>query len=63
MTSGTRMLQQLCDVGATTSWEEAPRERGRPARTNPGTASAIFSTRIDRTRRHGSHSAGPNLNE
>ena len=38
--------------GATTSWDEAPRERGRPARTKPGTASAISSTRIDRQRRH-----------
>ena len=59
MTSGARMLLQYCDVGVTTSWEKAPRERGRPARTNPGIASPISSTRIERQRRHGSASAGP----
>ena len=35
------------------------RERGRPARAGPGTASAISSTRVDRQRRHGSASPGP----
>ena len=35
------------------------RERGRPARTIPGTASAISSTRVDRQGRHASASAGP----
>ncbi len=35
MTSGARMLLQYCDVGVTTSWEKAPRERGRPARMLP----------------------------
>ena len=59
MTSGARMLLQYCDVGVTTSWEKAPRERGRPARTNLGIASPISSTRIERQRRHGSASAGP----
>ena len=34
-------------------------ERGRPARTKPGTASAIFPTWINRERRHGSPSAWP----
>ena len=58
MTSGARMLLQYCDVGVTTSWEKGPRERGRPARTNPGIASPISSTRIERQRRHGSASAG-----
>ena len=47
MTSGARMLLQYCDVGVTTSGEKAPRERGRPARTNPGIASPISSTRIE----------------
>ena len=32
----------------------ASRERGRPARTKPGTASAISPTRTDRQRRRGS---------
>ena len=50
MTSGARMLLQYCDVGVTTSWEKAPRERGRPARTNLGIASPISSTRIERQR-------------
>ena len=59
MTSGARMLLHYCDGGVTTSWEKAPRERGRPARTNPGIASLISSTRIERQRRHGSASAGP----
>ena len=59
MTSGARMLLHYCDGGVTTSWEKAPRERGRPARTNLGIASLISSTRIERQRRHGSASAGP----
>ena len=59
MTSGARMLLRICALGVTMSWDEAPRERGRPARTNPGTASPISSTRIDRQRRQGSASAGP----
>ena len=59
MTSGARMLLHYCDGGVTTSWEKAPRERGRPARTNLGIASPISSTRIERQRRHGSASAGP----
>ena len=59
MTSGARMLLQYCDVGVTTSWEKAPRERGRPARTNLGIASPISSPRIERQRRHGSASVGP----
>ena len=58
MTSGARMLLHYCDGGVTTSWEKAPRERGRPARTNPGIASPISSTRIQRQRRQGSASAG-----
>ena len=37
----------------------ASRERGRPARTKPGTASAISPTWINRERRHGSPSAWP----
>ena len=53
MTSGARMLLHYCDGGVTTSWEKAPRERGRPARTNLGIASPISSTRIERQRRHG----------
>ena len=57
MTSGARMLLRICALGVTMSWDEAPRERGRPARTNPGTASPISSTRIDRQRRQGSASA------
>ena len=36
-------------------------ERGRPARTKPGTASAISPTWINRERRHGSPSAWPML--
>ena len=56
MTSGTRMLLQFHDIGATTSWDEVPRERGRPARTIAGTASVVSSTRVDRQRRHGSGS-------
>ena len=36
-----------------------PRERGRPARTNPLAASAISSTGINRQRRPASASAGP----
>ena len=36
-------------------------ERGRPAPTKPGTASAISPTWIDRERRHGSPSAWPML--
>ena len=36
-----------------------PRERGRPARTSLGTASAISSTRVDRQRRQDSASAEP----
>ena len=59
MTSGARMLLQYCDGGVTTIGEKAPRERGRPARTNLGIASPISSTRIERQRRHGSASAGP----
>ena len=59
MTSGARMLLQKCDVGVTTSWEKAPRERGRPACTNLGIASPISSTRIERQRCHGSASAAP----
>ena len=39
----------------------ASRERGRPARTRPGTASAISATWINRERRHGSPSAWPML--
>ena len=38
---------------------KASRERGRPARTKPGTASAISPTCINRERRHGSPSAWP----
>ena len=38
---------------------EPTRERGRPARTIPGTASPISSTGINRQRRQGSASAGP----
>ena len=53
------MLLRYRDLGGTMSLDEAPRERGRPARTNPGTASAISSTRVDRQRCHGSASAGP----
>ena len=37
----------------------APRERGRPARTKPGTAWDISPTCINRERRHGSPSAWP----
>ena len=59
MTSGARMLLQYCDVGVTTSWEKATRERGRPARTFLGTASAISSTRLDRQRRQDPASAEP----
>ena len=59
MTSGARMLLHYCDGGVTTIGEKAPRERGRPARTNLGIASPISSTRIERQRRHGSASAGP----
>ena len=36
-------------------------ERGRPARTKPGTASAISPTWINRERRHGSPTAWPLL--
>ena len=46
-------------VTAVSRGEKATRERGRPARTNPGIASPISSTRIERQRRHGSASAGP----
>ena len=42
--------------GMTASWE-----RGRPARTMPGTASAISPTWINRERSHGSPSAWPLL--
>ena len=38
---------------ATASWDEAPRERGRPARTMPGRAPAIAATWIERQRRRG----------
>ena len=37
----------------------ASRERGRPARTKTGTASAISPTRTDPERRRGSSSASP----
>ena len=57
--SGSRVLLHYCDGGVTTSGEKATRERGRPARTNPGIASPISSTRIERQRRHGAASAGP----
>ena len=40
---------------------KAPWERGRPARTNPGTASVISTTWINRERRPGSPSAWPLL--
>ena len=39
----------------------ASRERGRPARTKPGTAWAISPTWINRERRHGSTTAWPLL--
>ena len=56
---GTPALQ-FCALGVTMSWDErASRERGRPARTKPGTASAISPTWINRERRHGSPSAWP----
>ena len=58
-TTGAKMLLHFCPVGVTLSWEEAPRERGRPARTNPPAASAISSTGINRQRRPASASAGP----
>ena len=35
------------------------RERGRPARTSPGTASGVSSTRLDRQRRQDPAWAGP----
>ena len=42
------------------SWDDGfLRERGRPARTKPGTALAISPTWINRERRHGSGSAWP----
>ena len=40
---------------------KASRERGRPARTKPGTASAISPTWINRERRHGSPTVWPLL--
>ena len=46
------MLLQFGALGVTMSWDEASRERGRPARTKPGTASAISPTWINRERRH-----------
>ena len=59
MTSAPECFCDICSLGVTRSWDEAPRERGRPARTNLPAASPISSTRIDRQRRQGSASAGP----
>ena len=53
------MLLQFCDLGVTMSWDDGSWERGRPARTKPGTAWAISPTWINRERRHGSPSAWP----
>ena len=66
------MLLQFCALGVMMSWDdgflgarashphnEGSWERGRPARTKPGTASVIYSTWINRERRHGSPSTWP----
>ena len=49
-------LSRWCDP---VMGRKPPRERGRPARTNPPAASAISSTGINRQRRPASASAGP----
>ena len=48
------MLLQFGALGVTMSWMKAAWERGRPARTKPGTASTISPTWIKWERRHGS---------
>ena len=60
-TSCTKILLQCCALGVTMSWDDGSWERGRPARTKPGTAWAIFPTWINRERNHGSPSAWPML--
>ena len=54
--NASALLSRWCDPVMGGS---PPRERGRPARTNPPAASAISSTGINRQRRPGSPSAGP----
>ena len=53
------MLLKFCALGVTMSWDDGSWERGRPARTKPGTATAISPTCNNRERRLGFPFAWP----
>ena len=59
MTYGANSFLHFVALAATRSWNDAPWERGRLARTRPGAALALSPTCIHRQRHQGSPAAWP----